>query len=127
MVLRGKASIQVMGPAAKVAFTNASKHEMMWYGGFRGEWPPGNAINDYFSEHYRVLLYAHVKEPEIDGLISKAQASFDQTEEEARLLHMPADMIAITKQYRVNLLPKVNYLVYHPWLKGYQGESAQWL
>ena len=112
-------TVQVMTPAAFTTYITAGLHQMCFYTGYNGTFPPINALNSDYSKHYR-STYGHINDPVFDGLMDKLKASID--ENQSAELSKQADMRGITMQWRVMVLPKVAMDLYQPWFHGYQGE-----
>jgi peptide/nickel transport system substrate-binding protein len=112
--------IQVMEPTVKSSYTRASQHEMCSGVGTCSTYPPINALNQRYSGHPRAYSIGHCKDAYYDELHSKAKATLDEAEF-IRLVN-EADNYAIAHHWIINILPKVSFCIYQPWLNRYQGE-----
>ena len=66
-------------------------------------------------------MYRKWKDPHIEKLIDRAQTTLDYEEYKAIFREL-SDYITRTF-YRVTLLPSADFVMWHPWVKGYQGEA----
>jgi peptide/nickel transport system substrate-binding protein len=66
-------------------------------------------------------MYRKWKDPQIEKLVDKAQATQDYEEYKAIFKEL-SDYITKTF-YRTTLLPSLDFTMWHPWVKGYQGEK----
>jgi peptide/nickel transport system substrate-binding protein len=111
--------IQVMDPVSFSAYTTADKHTMMTGSGCLVNFPPMNNIVQRYSKQWP--FQGHINDPVYDDIVLKAKASL--TENEFTRLVMEADAYATAQQWVVTLPYFYNYVVYQPWLNGFNGEN----
>lgn len=113
-------TVNVMNPTAFTTYITAGLQQMCFYTGWNGTFPPINALNSDYSQHYR-STYGHINDPAFDAIMNQLKASID--ENQSMQLSQQADMYGITMQWRVMSLPKVAMDLYQPGFHGYQGEQ----
>ena len=80
--------------------------------------PPLPSLSYFTSAHSLGAPATHLKDADFDALWAKADSSLDVNEQ--KKLAAEADMYIISHHYKLTLLPPNSYVIYQPWLKGYQ-------
>ena len=117
--------IEVMEPTAFSAYALAGEHQMLGTDGTSGTlvtYPPMNALNQRYSGHKRSFAWGGVSDPIYDALWE--QAKTEVNEEKFRNIVKEADDYNISQHWVVNILPKVSYCIYQPWIHGFNGETG---
>jgi peptide/nickel transport system substrate-binding protein len=117
--------IQVKEPTAFSAYAIAGEHEMLGPEGSSGTlvtYPPMNALNQRYSGHRRSHAWGGVSDPTYDALWKRAKTEIDEAE--FKKIVREADDYNISQHWVVNILPKVSYCIYQPWIHGFNGETG---
>ena len=111
-------TINTMDFTSFAAFTQAGKHQMCSGNGTYA-YPPMNCLNQRYYSHATGKILG-INDPTYNDLWTKAKTATDDNE--FIKIVQQADMYAITQQWVLNVLPKVTFSVYQPWLAGFSGE-----
>ncbi len=115
--------IRVMEPTVYNSFTRGGQHDQMAIAVWHGVPGPLFAgIGRAFSTNPTNV--SHNNDPVYDDMITQYDATIDT--EEARKLHIKADMYAVEHHWALHIVPTVSYHIAQPWLKGYAGEGMAW-
>jgi peptide/nickel transport system substrate-binding protein len=112
-------TISTMDFTSFAAFTQAGKHQMCTGNGTYA-YPPMNCLNQRYYSHATGKTLG-INDPTYNALWEKAKGSTDDNE--FIKIVQQADMYAISQQWVLNVLPKVTFSVYQPWLGGFSGET----
>jgi peptide/nickel transport system substrate-binding protein len=115
--------IRVMDATSFTAFTFAWKHDQISArtpGATGLAYDPNRLFTRRYSKH--TVNLTQNNDAFYDGLYEKFTTSMDQAERTK--LVKQAMMYAVAQHWAVNILPTVNYCIYQPWFKGFQGEST---
>ncbi len=82
--------------------------------------PPIRLIAHFYSKSQISSNPFFVKDPAFDAIYNQFIVASDTTQQKA--LMQQADMYGITNFFQLNALPTVEYVLYQPWFKGYQGQ-----
>lgn len=116
-------TITTMDPVAWQAIAYTRKVEQMAYGGGTTTFKPANAIQRFLSTDTNQNIGA-VNDPNYDKLAADFNAA--TTEEDAAAAFMAADKYSLEQYWTINVFPVHSYIIYQPWLKGYDGEAIMW-
>jgi peptide/nickel transport system substrate-binding protein len=116
--------IRVMDKAALANFvTMKSQDQMVCHGTYSvvaTNYPPNINLSKRLSTHYANQSFNN--DSTYDQMYYKFLASLDVNERKSLSIEM--NNYAIAHYWSVNLLQKVTYTAYQPWLKGYSGEGS---
>jgi peptide/nickel transport system substrate-binding protein len=82
--------------------------------------PPSRLIAHFYSKSPPSSNACFVKDPKFDAIYNNFQLASDPAQQ--RTLLQQADMYGITNFFHLNALPTVEYVLYQPWFKGFQGQ-----
>ena len=82
--------------------------------------PPNRLIAHFYSKSPTSSNAFFVNDPAYDAIYNQLNVASDPTQQ--RALMQQADMYGITHFFQLNALPTVEYVLYQPWFKGYQGQ-----
>ena len=82
--------------------------------------PPRRIISHFYSASPPSSNACFVKDPAFDAIYNNFMAASDPAQQ--RLLLQQADLYAFTNFLHLNTLPTVEYVLYQPWFKGFQGQ-----
>jgi ABC-type oligopeptide transport system substrate-binding subunit len=110
--------IQVMDQTAFSAYTTADKHVAMSYQLTTNiNYPPMVWINQYTSRHY--IFRGHINDPAYDKMWNDVKAITDIEQQKKMIIQM--NDYATAQFYRLTTQPFNYFVMWQPWLKGYNG------
>lgn len=111
-------NIQVMDQTAFSAYTTADKHVTMSYQLTSNiNYPPMVWINQYTSKHY--VFRGHINDPTYDQMWNEVKTIVDVEQQKKMIIQM--NDYATSKFYRLTTQPFNYFVIWQPWLKGYNG------